>query len=52
MKDKQLPRRLSELLIRELCDGDHNCPFRQATPIHIAMMWGSLIDKPIKKDKV
>jgi len=31
--------RLSTLLIQELCDADHNCPFRRATPVFMCEAW-------------
>ena len=45
-QQKQPRQRLSSLLIQELCDGDHNCPFRRATPVFMCEAWYAASQKP------
>lgn len=47
VKKKQL--RQSTLLIKELVDADHNCPFRMIVPLFLVIQWYSVSQTPKKE---
>lgn len=46
-QDKNSQLRLSSLLIEELVDADHNCPFRMGTPLFMVLAWYSQSQKTV-----